>query len=144
MPTSIPENEILNSIQTQYKSCLTVKRFMRNASPMPVIQVNFSTSEDCQSIIANGLRLTNLFLMAEKFIQMKQPTRCFNCNGYGHTAAWCKTKTRCGKCADDHKTNECTNSLKKCSNCNNNHHAFDKNCPMFISKLEKINSPFLQ
>ena len=142
-PTSISESEILNTVKDQYPSCTLSKRFIRNGSPLPIIQLTFDSTTDYNAILANGLVIDSIFLTTEKFIQLRQPTRCFNCNCFGHIAARCKNKTSCGKCTGDHKTSDCTSSVKKCQNCNGSHFSFDKNCQTYTDLLKKINIPFL-
>ena len=39
--------------------------------------------------------------------------RCFNCNGYGHSAKICTNETSCAHCAGDHSTITCTNKNLK-------------------------------
>lgn len=44
--------------------------------------------------------------------------RCWNCQGYGHSANKCIRETVCGKCAGNHETRDCDNLEKKvCTNC---------------------------
>ena len=65
--------------------------------------------------------------------------RCYNCNGYGHSAKKCKEKISCKFCAEEHDGKVCPDtSQKKCSCCakandkyklnlNTNHYAFEEN-----------------
>ena len=57
------------------------------------------------------------------------PTRCYNCNKYGHTTTYCTTKTKCSKCGNNHQYDQCTTSTNKCSNCGGSHSAAYKGCP---------------
>ena len=75
--------------------------------------------------------------------------RCYKCCHYGHSKNNCKSKVEfCFKCSAQHKTSECSSNEKLCVNCslsNKNfntaykcdHHATDKNCPVYITMKEK-------
>jgi len=76
-------------------------------------------------------------------------TRCFKCNGFGHTVKFCKNQASCGKCAEGHETRDCTyEGSLKCSNCKrygkpHDHGINDANCPCLIRasemSIKKIN-----
>lgn len=71
-------------------------------------------------------------------------TRCYNCQGYGHTAKFCKNKQRCGKCAEDGHSKDCTyTGDSKCANCKHfgkpfNHSVRDPNCPCYVRAAEMV------
>ena len=140
VPVSMSEAEIMTSIVDQFTSCKTVKRFIKNGTPLQVVQVSFAALSDFNAILQDGVFLDSLFLTVDKFVQLKQPTRCFNCNAFGHTASNCKGKTVCGKCADGHKTSECSFTTKKCKNCLGAHASYDRNCPRYLELLNKMNT----
>lgn len=75
-------------------------------------------------------------------------TQCRRCQAWGHSTSNCYSEPKCLKCADSHWTRECqkvkkedpnTNKHIKCANCLGNHLAFDKECPVFLRKLELKN-----
>lgn len=76
----------------------------------------------------------------------KGPTRCFNCQTYGHGSKWCYLKTRCNICAGEHKSNDCPdlekfnnadkNTVLKCANCQGNHPSSFINCPARADYLQ--------
>jgi hypothetical protein len=63
-----------------------------------------------------------------------EPRRCYNCQGYGHPAKYCKKLPICPVCALGHKYEECPNTgaPKKCANCAGNHSASYKKCPKYV------------
>ena len=87
---------------------------MKNGDPMPVFKASFTSTEEVESILANGVHINNLFIKPEKYSPAKQPTRCYNCQKFGHTASFCKGGICCNKCSGKHKTSECTNDDKQC------------------------------
>lgn len=47
-----------------------------------------------------------------------KPTRCYNCNRYGHKSNVCKNKKVCIKCgSDEHTINNCSAIKPNCINC---------------------------
>ena len=71
------------------------------------MQVEFDAITDFDAILENSVFIDSLFLTCYKFVQLTQPTWCFNCNSFGHTASNCRGKTTCGKCGNSHWTTEC-------------------------------------
>lgn len=52
---------------------------------------------------------------AKEFLEV---TRCFNCQGYGHTAKACSVQSpTCGQCSGAHDTRKCTSTTNQCTNC---------------------------
>ena len=142
MSPSLLESDIKNDIQSQFTSCTEVTRFMKNGNPMPLVKVTFADSLDVTQILANGVYIGSLFNRPESYIPIKRPTRCFNCNCYGHTANLCKQKSVCCKCSGHHKSSSCTSDIIKCANCKGNHTAYDKTCPIYLDHVAKCNQVF--
>ena len=96
------------SIKSQFSSCSDVKRFISNGT--------FGNRDDATNALKNGVVIENLFIMPEPYCYCpaKNPTRCFNCNSYGHVANFCKGEPTCAKCSNQHKTTDCTEVIKKC------------------------------
>jgi len=50
-------------------------------------------------------------------------TQCYNCQGFGHTAAKCNTtQPICKHCSEKHDSRTCKSLAKKCLNCRSNMH----------------------
>ena len=66
------------------------------------------------------------------------PTRCFNCQKFGHTTTRCRGQTKCANCGStDHiqsRTVRC-DLTPSCVNCGEAHPAYDRSCQKW--KLEK-------
>jgi hypothetical protein len=96
---------------------------------------------------------TFMYLGYQKFTIKKfipYPTRCYNCQMFGHTAANCRSRKKCSYCAENHNYQECSKkeeeNKQKCANCGQDHSAAYKGCEVFkkakqittISKTEQI------
>lgn len=75
--------------------------------------------------------------------------RCYKCCGFFHKSTECKLNQKCSNCSGPHKHSECKSKKKCCPNCKHinekfklkqdtNHHAWDKNCPVFLRKLSSV------
>ena len=76
---------------------------------------------------------------------VKEPTRCFRCQRYGHVARYCRESSdTCGVCSERHPTSQCLQVLKgggaetptaRCPNCREGHHAWFRRCPERLRRL---------
>ncbi|XP_057671241.1 putative uncharacterized protein DDB_G0271982 [Diorhabda carinulata] len=71
-------------------------------------------------------------------------TLCFKCSRYGHSAKYCTDqKYTCYRCGDAHDPKTCTTTDVNCHNCRllrlpqTRHEARDRNCPIYIKKLNE-------
>ena len=78
-----------------------------------------------------------------KFIP--EPTRCFNCQRYGHKAKECSAKTTCPICAGRHSYEDCTvkdsyrhEGKAVCPNCRGPHPASYKGCVKYQHAKEVV------
>lgn len=127
------EEEVVREL-IEYK--VTEARFMKKG-PMkrktPLILLTFASS-----IIPLEIKCGYLNVRVDKYIP--PPLRCYNCNGFGHTAKVCKSKLSCTKCDEEHERDECINLDFRCSNCKSKEHgALDKTCPVYIRERDIIN-----
>lgn len=76
--------------------------------------------------------------------------RCFKCCGFFHKSSECQQNQICSHCSGSHKHTECKNKKKMCcTNCKQanekfklkldyNHHAWDKQCPIYLRRLNSV------
>ncbi|GFF60826.1 hypothetical protein IFM51744_10500 [Aspergillus udagawae] len=75
---------------------------------------------------------------AEAFQYQSRPTRCRNCQQYGHKAARCPNPTVCARCAEHHATTDCKTTNTRCAACQKNGHtADDRNCDTWKKMKEE-------
>jgi hypothetical protein len=70
-----------------------------------------------------------------------EPKQCMKCRKWGQFAAECmEEKDACGNCAKDHHTKDCLDKNRRyCVSCQNNSHAsWDRNCPEFKRRVERM------
>ena len=60
-----------------------------------------------------------------------KPTRCYNCQQFGHVAKFCVNNKRCPKCSENHSYEECKSVLAKCLNCGGQHSSAFRGCTSF-------------
>lgn len=81
--------------------------------------------------------------------------RCFKCNGYNHSAKFCKNEFSCPRCGENHEVKDCQSRDLRCVNCFNHfnsgesninfvHAAWDiQNCPSYSLTCNKLRSDIL-
>lgn len=105
---------------------------------LTTILVNFSDKSHLDQLLQNGFMINNLFLPGEKYIKKKQPTRCYNCQKFGHTANFCLHNSVCTICATPGHNNTACSKPKKCANCGGSHTSADRECPIYLKHLETL------
>ena len=69
---------------------------------------------------------------------VREPTRCYKCNAYGHIAMNCLNEAKCPRCLGEHSLKECPNkeAEMRCTSCiSTSHHTGQAVCPQ--RKIEK-------
>lgn len=69
--------------------------------------------------------------------------RCFNCNGYNHSARACSKPVSCPRCRLDHAVTDCSSDKLCCVNCGADHAAWDSKCPVYIKAVDKLRADLL-
>ena len=75
----------------------------------------------------------------------KEVRRCLNCQRYGHSQKFCKSKTPiCGYCSGEHKTVACPSpeAVPTCPNCKGNHSAGHNRCHAQMQAVARYKSTF--
>lgn len=102
---------------------------------MVVFLVN---ADDAQRMLNNRIvKVGGQVAFANEYHRIARPTRCYNCNKYGHFQSRCVHATACGNCSGSHPTDQCTSTEKKCPACGEAHTVTDPRCPVY--KRERAN-----
>ena len=89
-----------------------------------------------QGNIPDKVKIGYLSFKVKPYI--REPTRCYKCNAYGHIALNCTNKAKCPRCLGEHSLKECPNkeAEMRCASCNStSHHTGQAVCPQ--RKIEK-------
>ena len=130
---------LISEVEKQTGLSVTVRRlrYRDTGKPMPVAIVTCASFDDLQLLFKSKLSIDKKLVkivpyQSKRFI----PTRCFNCQEYGHVACLCKKEKKCEKCAENH-TGKCETS-NKCVNCGDCHPSSSLACPIYIAIKEKL------
>ena len=79
------------------------------------------------SLVPDNILLLYHRLAVKPFVQY--PIRCKRCQGYRHSARYCRRPVRCGTCAGAHLTDSCEAQAPRCAACDGDHPVTDSVCP---------------
>ncbi len=96
-----------------------------------------SAEEANRAINERMVKIGGQIAFVSEYHKMARPTRCYNCNQYGHVRARCSNPTLCGKCSGGHNSDDCIGTEKRCPACNGPHTVMDPGCPVYLR--EKAN-----
>lgn len=137
IPPSIPEQEILEKLESERINIKKVERIqkMEKGKLVPTYSVKIYAEGDKlpREVIIFGIpKIVEVYLFPVKF--------CYKCLRYGHRVKACKSgQQRCYICANgDHEGKDCKSLDLRCFHCGGSHKAFDVNCKERI-RQENIN-----
>lgn len=138
VPWCISNKELAEALKFQGIQFGSVCRARNNVR---VEVLNLCHSE---RLLKEGLNFYNVtsFPVVEEGVpnnDTKEITQCYKCQGFWHTANYCKHSCRCVRCGENHVVDNCPRPKNNpiCCNCGGHHHAAYKLCPI---KLRLANS----
>ena len=135
MNSDIIYKEVEN--QTGVKIAIRRLKYRDSGKPMPIVIATCESFEDLQKILKSKIILNKKSVKIHAYQSKRYtPTRCYNCQEFGHIAAICKKESRCELCAETH-TGLC-NREYKCVNCGSRHTSGSKSCPVFESLKARL------
>lgn len=112
-------------------------KYRDTGRPMPIVVVTCDNSKDIQCLFKADISVHQRRVKVEPYNSKRfTPTRCFNCQEFGHIAVLCKNNKKCENCAEDHQ-GSCVSS-SHCVNCGNSHRASSADCPVYIAIKERL------
>ena len=132
-----------NSVTAKHVFIIQGKMTVNNTNnPFKTLKVIFSSTEDADKVITNGIKMFNVSLTCEN-LRKENPLniiQCFRCLKFRHPTYKCKEQNNtCSLCAGQHNYRYCTNPTHlKCSNCGNEHAAIDFRCPSRKSYIQEL------
>lgn len=156
VPVEIKEEELSEVIYEKNNQDITVSKeeFVKGFRPIfktgPRGQDTTHWVVECEPVIRRDLiKKEKVFFdwTSSRVRDFIVATRCFKCQGHGHTAKVCREKKDvCGHCAAvGHTMKQCPNLglLPVCSNCkkagkDSNHKVNDLSCPCYNKALQLI------
>ncbi|MEW8546768.1 MAG: hypothetical protein AB2693_24905 [Candidatus Thiodiazotropha sp.] len=134
---------IISEVERQTGIVVNARRlkYRDTGKPMPIVIITCNSFEDQQTLFKSKVILCKKNIKVTSY-QSKRgtPTRCYNCQEFGHIAVLCKKETKCEYCAEGHR-GACS-SDRKCVNCGNNHPSSSISCPVYIAIKERLSSRF--
>jgi hypothetical protein len=110
------------------------------------IIVEFTTPEDANKIIDEGLIWQGEAFRCERYDRQCRLKQCYKCQKYGHIGTQCKA-TACGYCAEPHSSKDCPtkadkSAIRKCAVCKGAHEAWNNRCPVRKAELSKVKAAY--
>lgn len=151
--SDIPNDQIVNELKKHNElitgmdlKLITVilRKLHSTQSNDAVLEVN---SETFNRLIE--ISMLNLPWRECHVIEHLHVKRCYKCCGYFHKSTECKQSQKCSRCAGSHKHSECKSKNICCTNCKDSnekfklnlsttHHAWSKQCPVFLRRLASV------
>lgn len=140
------DKEIINSLKEQTGVVVEAKRMATPHSKNNNYQLtNFlvTTTENEKNKLLKVFSINKQIIEWER-LKKKGLTQCYNCQRFGHIAAWCLYKYRCVKCKENHEPKKCkrvgkTDSKPYCCNCDKEDHpASWGGCPKAVELMVKV------
>ncbi|GBN71255.1 hypothetical protein AVEN_229703-1 [Araneus ventricosus] len=107
-------------------------------SPLPSAFRCFRPSLDGKSVTLQDLSVTAGYIKLTVRPYIPNPLRCFKCQRFGHSKAFCRGTFTCARCAEaGHDSSDCKAS-EKCANCKGSHTSFSRLCSAWKFEKEVI------
>lgn len=135
VPTHINiDQELADSLYEESGIIQIVRISIKNDKqyyPTQTVKIETETDSDFLKIIDYGLYIGNDLYKAEPWEY--EPTRCYNCQKFGHVSEKCKNDTACARCIVDHQ-GKCKSKQEdvQCRNCGGKHPTWSKICKKYI------------
>ena len=111
VPTDITETdfkEFLNLNKICYAKAEGLKS-KKDGRVLPIFQLELSDPAEAEALLSQNLmcNITGIVYKVEEFRQPVSVRQCFNCQRFGHSAQYCKSKQKCVICGENHSHKGC-------------------------------------
>lgn len=142
---TIPEEQLIDLIKLPSNSGDNIITKVRKIFPRKVLDSNIdkekivmmksmSISIECATAVPSRIFFENASIYVKNYII--PPTRCYNCQRFGHGAVSCRRPIRCARCGDAHSISDCKSEPLRCISCKGPHAAHSYKCPFFKEALK--------
>lgn len=151
VPSDISEDEVRNCLRSQNPilrpSDETIQAGLRLVKRMPVRDRSVEHWVlECNPAVRDWLMSEGRVYIDWSSCRVKDflnVTRCYNCQGYGHSSKFCRGKRTCAHCVGDHDRKDCPSKEKNfpcpaCAKVNRKeqHYVNDTMCPVYRRAAE--------
>lgn len=151
--TDIPNESIVDELKRNNEQIKDIELKLVTVIPRKIrsVESNDAVFEVCSESFNKLIEISilNMPWRECRVYEHLHVKRCYKCCGYFHKSTECTETQKCSRCAGAHKHSECKSKLSCCVNCKlanekfnlnlkTNHHAWDKNCPVFQRKLASV------
>lgn len=127
----LPEEEICQELKPQ--GITNVKRFSIKKQGT-IIKLNTYLFTFESPSIPNTINVGPYRMKVDQYIA--NPTRCFQCQKFGHGKQSCRGHAKCYRCSEEGHDGLTCDKPVKCSNCNLDHMSSSKECPVYLKERE--------
>lgn len=108
----------------------------RDTAKFHSMVVFLASEEDKDKIMtATEVTLGGHTVFAREYVRVKTPSRCWNCQSFGHRSDRCTKKAKCVRCGSvDHHGKDCQSAQPHCANCGEGHEASDPVCRTYVKE----------
>ena len=102
------------------------------------LKVACSNPETANRLLTGRIRIEDHLVSVRKDLRI--PTRCVKCQGYGHTQDVCTGIAKCSNCSSESHSSINCSSAPKCVSCGNgsSHPSSSPSCPAFMHKSDAL------
>lgn len=151
--SDIPKESIINELKKHNEQIKNI-----NMSLITVIQRKIRSTQTNDAVVEINSESYNKLMEIGvlklpwrecRLFEHLHVKRCYKCCGFFHNSTECKQTQKCSQCAGSHKHSECKSKNHCCINCKHandkynlnletDHHAYDKQCPVYKRRLGSV------
>ena len=139
-PLDSDPDELKQAIESKNIKTQGLRR-LTNAKGRETTLIIFKVDNELQANLLkkNGVMYNNLKYHINEYVKRKEPSRCVNCQQFGHHSARCRNTKVCVRCSGKNcEPKNCQSNIKKCVNCGEPHSAAYKGCTVYKTSFDRL------